>query len=91
MCIMTSGKGLYHNMKDWNFSFCSDYKIMEQDAKKAMEAFQSFGCMSLFNRLKNWDFSLGAFKISKEEYPEALSAIKQLADQEETNRLAMAM
>ena len=88
---LTSGKGLYHNMKNWKFEYLGDFKIMEQDSKAALEAFRRFGSEDLFNKLSKWDYNLGTFKINKQDYGAALSAVKQLAELEESNRKLMTM
>jgi len=79
MCILTSAKGLYHNMKDWNLNYCGSFKLMEQDKKTALQAFKDYGAKSLYDKLINWDFNFGSFKIEKTDFAEALSAVKMAA------------
>ena len=83
MYLTTSARGLYHNLKDWRFEYCGDFKLMEQDKTKALEAFQRLADDNLYKRLLNWKFDLyGGFRITKEDYANALSAFKQLGDEE---------
>lgn len=78
MFISTSPEGLYHNMKDWNFEHCGDFKIMEQDYDVALEALKKCDSPELFHKLNNWDFSQGAFKITKNDFKEILKCVQML-------------
>ena len=92
MCLTTSAKGLYHNLRDWRFEYCGDFKIMEQDRTKALEAFQQLADNSLYEKLLNWDFELyGGFRITKDDYENVLSALKAIGDKEDAVRLQMAV
>lgn len=84
MFLSTSADGLYHNMKDWNFEHCGDFKLMEQDYDAAIKAIKLYGSSELFYKLENWDFSCGSFKIPEEDYEETLKCIQILI--EETNK-----
>ena len=86
MCLSTSGKGIYHNMQNWKFDYLGDFKIMEQDSPSALLAFEKFGPERLYNKLKDWNFDKGSFSITKDDYEDALSAMRQLAEFEEKNR-----
>ena len=52
MCIMTSAKGLCHNLETWNFYFCGEFKLMEQDAHTALNIFKNEGLDDLYERLQ---------------------------------------
>lgn len=86
MFVSTSPKGLYHNMKDWDFEHCGDFKIMEQDYKTALKAFKLYGNSDLFHKIENWDFSHGSFKITQDDYEEALACIQILIKETKKNK-----
>lgn len=78
MCIATTPKGLWHNFKTWNFEFCGDFKLMEQDASAALAVFKHAGINDLYDKLSKWDFAIGSFKISKADYSRVAEGIKSL-------------
>lgn len=91
MCLTTSAKGLYHNLRDWRFEYCGDFKIMEQDRDKALEAFQLLTDKTLYEKLLNWNFNLcGGFRITKDDYEDVMSALKAVGNKEEAARLELA-
>ena len=89
MCLNTTGRGLYHNLKDWNYKFCGDFKVMEQDRESALRAFYLLDNKDLYNKLVNWNFDInGGFRIKECDHEQALMAFKKLGDKEESLRRA---
>lgn len=85
----TSGKGLYHNLNNWNYDVLNNFKLQDQDHKNAIRAFELSDNQALKDyakMLKKWDENHSAFEIDKDHYDLALDAFKKLANLEEQER-----
>ena len=83
MCVRTSARGLLHNLNNWKYDICGDYKIMEQDYETAKEAFSLYGLEDLFYRLDaHMKTNNGGFHITKDEHDDVVAALKNLDEVE---------
>ena len=76
MCMQTSVKGLLHNFKDWNFKYCNNFKLMQQDQIAGLQIFKYLKDKTLYSKLENWNFDTQwTFLIPEDQYDNIMTAI----------------